>query len=249
MKHQLEPELLAMPPRTPRRREGHGRLFTFLHLFLLPHTVVGLGIIGSFVLGVLHLAFGRELDARVVNVEKMTSKKGGTSYRLHFTYELDGRPCTGSQGIAAGLVGKYTPTAPVRIKAYALGPFDRADLAGTEGDSSLALLLFAALFWNGLMLVFHWSLTLRPLVWRRLVAMGTPVTGRIVHKRVMRGKNVRYVVRYDYEPDAAARRTREMPVLPADYESVEEGAPATVLYDPEHPGLSVVYRLGPYQAE
>ena len=249
MSYGIEPELLAMPPRTPRRREGHGRLFTFVHVFLLPHTLVGVGLVGFFLLGVLHLAFGHEQDARVVDVETYMNKKGGTRTTLHFAYDLDGERRMGSQGISADLAARYTPSAPLRVKVLALGPFTRADLAGTQGDSSVGVLLFAALLWNGLMLVFHWTLTFRPLLWRRLVVVGSPVAGRIVGKREVRGRGGGSFVRYEYAPDGQAPRTHEMRVRPADWEQLEPGTPATVLYDPAHPWMSVLYRFGPYRAE
>jgi hypothetical protein len=109
-----------------------------------------------------------------------------------------------------------------------------------------------ALFWNGILSVFLWTLYVRPWRGRMLVRNGTPVVGIVRSWAPQPGKGgPAYRLTYEYaaadssglaEPRSGKMTTRRKEA--ADY---LPGRLVTIVYDPRKPARSVIYELADYR--
>lgn len=239
-----EPELTLPAPRAVRRRPGHGSLITFVHIFILPHTVVG--IAGVFVvLGMLGmLLFGERTVGTVVNSTAVTSKKNGTSWTTELSFTIDGR----TERTTESLREFHAVGSTVPLRVISLGGDVRA-----QSENELPFILgfgfFFITFWNAVMFAFHWRLTFLPLRYKRLVREGYVASGRVTKREEIRGSKGRisYKLSYDYSVEGIPL-SGEMNVLKDDYASLSEGSVVTVLVSETKPNQSVIYRCAPYEA-
>jgi len=261
----IEFELEQPTPRPIRRRPGHGSFIGCVHIFILPHTLVGIGALGyaiwTSIMTVLIALMGEVVPGEVTERQKSRSGKGGTAYHVHYVYKVDGKDHTGSsQTDAAGFAQLDKGT---RVNVRILPAFPEAEpqllAPGTWNPwLGVAFVWFFALFWNGIVSVFLWTLYVQPWLLRGVVARGTPTPGKIVNKEQRRGKSTTYLVHYEFEaPQVEAnglitgdveKWKGSMTVRPQDFDAAMIGAEETVLYDPNRPSRSLLYRFTDYEA-
>lgn len=241
--HTIEPELHVPTPRPVRRRASHGSLITFVHFFILPHTLVGLGGIVAL-LGTLGLAtIGKTVDGTVISTSEHKSSKGGRSYPTRLTFTLDGHTEETQQSLQQQpTIGATLPLRVLEVAGTVLY------VSNTEGllFQALFLLVFFS-FWNGIIGFTHWNLTFLPLRQKGLVREGVPVIGRVTERKEVRGKRGRisYRLSYDYFIEGLTLRGR---MNVRETEALSEGTTVTVLVSERHPNRSVIYRCAPYEA-
>src|SRR5436309_520843 len=130
-------ELLAGTPRPVRRRAEHGSFLTPAHLFTVPHTLVGVALIGWVVLCALHLAIGYEADAHVVETTTYESK--GKHWQVRYILSGDGWSETDTTSMSHD--PKFKPGDPLRVNVVALGGFHSIEVMDASPEAKLLLSL------------------------------------------------------------------------------------------------------------
>jgi hypothetical protein len=198
----IEPELQKSPPRGVRRREGLGFQNGCVQLFLLPHTIVGIGMLGWALLQLIVLAFGTTVPGTLYDVSYTRGSKGGYTYHARYEYRFNGTVYTGKGQISASDYRFASTGQAVQIKLLPMLPETGEVLlipgGNPRGNGTMMLLM--ALFWNAFLSVFY--IILYGPMWKAktLVRNGIAVRGRVVDKQIQRGKNTSYLVHYEYMP-------------------------------------------------
>lgn len=266
-----------VPSRTPRnirRRAGHnlGCGIWFLRLFILPHTLVGLGLIGWVVLNVALLAAGTNTQAEVVRKYR-SSGDNGYVYNVEYAFGPDGRyrdktsiPKPQYDRIilpAADQVERDT-VAPSQLPVRYLAAGDLHYSHPLQGSWGLwGLLGFSilfGLFWNGILSVFFYLAWIGPYVGRKLYIHGKVARGRITSKKTStsrpnrrgRGGLTKHInLKYEFETESGQTvkgSTSAAQGSPGDLDAYV-GQAVTVLYRPDRPRQSVLYEYGNYEIE
>jgi hypothetical protein len=241
--HQLEPELRRLAPRAVQRRAAHGGFITFVHLFTLPHTLIG--ILGLFVLvGFFGFAvFSQVVDGTVTSTSELVSRKGARSYPTNLDFAFEGRTETTNESLSER--PEVGATVPLRVLRMG------GELIVRPAGELWFELLFAVVFvgfWNGVMGLLHWRITFLPLRQRALVREGLPVVGRVTSHQEIRGNkgSKTYRLGYDYFIEGLTLRG-QMDVRQEDFLALADGDAVTVLVSEKHPDRSVLYRCAPYE--
>jgi hypothetical protein len=260
--HAIEPELIAPTPRTVRYRDGWatGCGLWAVRLFLLPHTVIGLGalVVALWSAGVYVgvLALGTNYPGQVVKKEERPGSKGKTYRYVDYEYTADGRPYAGRLSVNADEYQQVAAGDRITVRALESAP-DTDPWPGLPGSTPLRNLggkWFFALFWNGIMSMAVWFIYVRPWQVRRLVRWGQPTEGIVRAATVSINKGTKsYHVTYEYaapgdEDLLPTVFTRKMTSTQKSAANVKLGDLVTVLYDPRKPRRSVVYQLTDYRA-
>lgn len=262
MSHTIEPELAGPTPRRVRLRGGLGAGcgLWFIRLFILPHTLAGVFILGQAVWGTgLYFGiwlFGDEYPGAVTNKSARPGRQGKTVYALDYEYMVAGQLYTGRASVNAE---EYQETAEgdrFSIRALESAPTSDpwARLPGQTPLWNVGGRWLIALFWNGILSVFLWHLYVRPWQMRRLVRRGRPAAGIVRGAwRTPGNKQTTYDLTYEYavtvrlvgEP---AVYTAKMTSGQSSASGAKPGDVVTVLYDPRTPARSLVYKYADYEA-
>ena len=181
-----------IPPRRVRMRLGTAVGTWVGRIFILPHTLVGLGMIVLWLRALLWLVAGHNVQGAVSHAWEETHKvKGGNSTTWYITYTYDDGQgiCTEKTDVSSdyahrlpgSLVGQPGKTMIERSESYPLTvrilPLWRFTMVapilsvGSYLGQPGVLLLFAA-FWNGIVSVFLYHLWVYPYRQRRLAVWG-----------------------------------------------------------------------------
>ncbi len=251
------PTRLPEPPRSVRGGGGCG--LWFLRLFILPHTLVGIGVIGLALASAILALFGTDTTATVTKAYTSTSSKGSVSYHLEYVYQAGGRDHTKSQSVSRATYDAIRPPgelegtpSSIRVRYLRLGSWsDQVLLENGGAWRRMGGLLFFALFWNGILSVFLYLAWVKPIRQRLLVKYGDVTAGTILSSRKRQGKSISYYVTFRFRnPETGADLEREVDIQgEAHYQSAVEGRKVTVIYSPRNPKRALIYELSPYQVE
>lgn len=250
--HAIEPELLGPLPRMVRRKKRRSGIGC-VRVFIIPHTLVGIGLIVYVLFLAAMTLAGEEVTGRVVSAREGTDDDGDPTYVLEYTYRADGGEYRGSSSVSRETFRRVSDGGVVRVVTFPPAPGIGAGIAGdTANGRNLLFLTLFALFWNGILSVFVWQSWVAPAIHRRLYRVGTPSTGTVTAKKVVSGEDsVTHTVRYRFPlgGDASAPGMAEgkMAVRDAEYGLLREGDEVTVLYLPRRPSASTLYRFGEYE--
>ena len=240
-----------LPPPPRRVRGGPGLVIWFGRVFILPHTLVGLGTLVAVVVHLLWCLFGVETTGHVEGAHT-GSRKSGTTYWINYSYQGESGGLTGSSDVPQPLYQALSSPhgREVQVSHYEIGPVHLSGLVGVGTPlGRLGAFLFFAGFWNGIMSVFLYGLWVAPYRQKQLVALGAATSGRVVGKRTHQRKSVTYYVSYAFETAAGEAVQGEMTTSRAGWLKAEDGQVVTVIYWPEKPSRSTVQGLGDYEAE
>lgn len=249
--HVVEPELLGPLPRMvsrKKRRTGLG----CVRIFILPHMLVGIGLIVYLLFLAFMAVAGEEVAGRVVAAREGTDDDGDPVYTLEYEYRAGGGEHRGSSTVSREVYRRLADGGVVRVVTFPPAPGIGSGIAGDSGQGMRLLFMSGfALFWNGILSVFVWQLWVAPALHRRLYRFGTAVTGTVKEKRAPAGDASRtHVLHYRFAAggDAGAPGMVEgkMAVRREDYAGVREGDQLTVLYSPVRPRRNILYRFGEY---
>jgi hypothetical protein len=257
----IDSELATPPPRMIRHRDGWGAGcgLWVIRLFILPHMLVGLWLLGTALTTTVHyvrvLAVGVECEGHVVKKTAEKGSKGHIYYWVDYAYPVNGVVHVGrvrvDEDVYDGLnAGDLVPVRTLESDPEK-SPWPRIGTRSAPMDVLAAW--GVALFWNGILSVGIWFLYVRPWRARRLIRYGEPASGVIRTWSSYKVKSgTEYKLTYDYTaPDASGLptpRTGKMTTQRKDGAGYLPGRPVTVVYDPEKPWRSVVYALGDYRA-
>jgi hypothetical protein len=169
---------MAEYPLRPRStRPGGGSWIG--RLFIVPHVIVGVGLIGWAVLTLLWIVAGQDVRGRVVTAERHTTRRGVVSYSVGCAYPsrsgerhastsvsesyFDGLPWQVRQ---PSRTGGETAVAPITVRVLEVGPLHHAVALPNRWSrwSHPGVVLGIAAFWNAVVSVFvyrDWVLPLR----------------------------------------------------------------------------------------
>jgi hypothetical protein len=249
---------IALPP-PPRRiagtTGGRGEVW-FGRIFVLPHTLIGIGALGYLVFMVLWRLFGTDIPGVVTGTEISHSRKGKTTYLLKYRYEVAKVVKFGEAAVDPGVYERFQThgesSTSVTVHYFALGPLDHARLR--EGGSlwtEVGLLTLWAGFWNTAIGLALYQLWVVPLKLRWLYKHGEASTGTLTAKRVATGRSSTYYVTYTFrerETGQLLQKETQVSNIPA-WHQLEAGQPLTVLYAPGNPTRSAVYELCGYRVK
>ena len=250
------PTHLPRPPRVARGGVGCG--LWFLRLFIMPHMCVGVALFAFWILTVIATVFGTETSAVVTKTHVTKGSKGGTNYSIDYRYSVDGQSYTNSSSVEHHIYATVDDPqkieeglASLRIRHIGLGSWHSSLVQEKYSWKKIGFLLFAMLFWNGIMSVFVYIAWVAPLRTRWLVRHGIATPGTIVGRRKVYGKRIQYYVTFKFqEPVSGQEFQREMQV-PGEkyYDIAKEGRAVTVLYKPGKRKRSLVYELCGYHVD
>jgi len=245
---------LPPPPRRVRLESGGCGLW-FGRIFILPHTLIGIGAIGYLLFLVLWALFGRNIPGVVNDTEVTHTSKGGESYRLKFEYQVNGRTKTGSDNVDEAVYQQFRSAeiSNITVRYFGLGPLGHGERYDGNTEGRWALVGFMVLwagFWNGIMSIFWYVLWIKPLRYRWLYKHGVTTTGTVAGKRTRSGKSTRYFISYTYrDPVSGQALNAEILVSGAAWNQATAGEPVTVLYAPDKPKRSTIYEYGGYSVD
>jgi hypothetical protein len=237
----------ALPPAPRLVRGGPGPGIWFARIFLLPHTLVGVGGFVALAIAIVCAATGNDRLARVTAATSSHSAKHGTSYHLAYVYSgAAGVRADGAQ-VGEGLY-RSTP-GTIRVRVLEVGPLSWSTCV--EEHSAWQPVGFIALFtgfWNLIVSVFVYALWIAPIRARWLVRDGQVTRGEVVSKRVQQGKGRAFFVTFRFqEPATEADLSVEMGVRDSSaHARIQVGEPVTVIYDPRKPKRALAYEYCGY---
>ena len=248
----MSPQPLPPPPRRVRGQLGGSLWFT--RIFILPHTLIGIGAIIYWLLLILSVLFGRDIPSTVTGTDISHSRKSGDHYSLIYQFPVGDVVKTNSGSVSQGIYQRYKiPNAtnpPVTVHYFSLGIWDHAQLR--ESGSLWSMIGFLTLwagFWNFVVGIFAYQIWIKPLRARWLYKHGETTSGTVLSKRVRTGKSSTYYVTYRFrEPYSGQEFETEMQVWnKTTWITIRDGQTVTVLYAREKPKRSTVYECGGYQ--
>lgn len=246
-------EVYLPTPRPIRRRGGRGWFFGLVHLFTLPHQVVGVGVLVVVLYAWLFVLAGSVIPAQVVDKQTdYNPKKRITTYRLHYTFSHNGLQQRGDDKVSQKF---YTQTSlgqtiQVKVSPIAAVPFSYVEDPDHRGGALIfpAFITVFATFWNGVMVFLWWTLYIRPWQYRWLVKNGKATQGVITKKDIKKNKTTTYLIEYQFQLFAYGQPiVGKMEARKEDWDHLQANSPVTVLYHPDKPKRSVVYECADYE--
>jgi hypothetical protein len=237
------PETLPPAPRSVHRKRGSGCGVNFLRLFILPHTLVGVGLIVAIPVTAYIRNCGQPVTATVDKLDTHRSSKGKISYYVDYHFTLDDRRYDERDSVPLDTYA-YTHRGD-QIAGRAGLVFNHALFFGPGafgGPGVLALMGFA-LFWNGIVGIFFYTAWIAPIRQRLLVKHGAVAAGVVSGKEIIRGKGTRYKISYTFTPRNFDDQTGSCIVSRSVYDDTEPDAPCTILYDQNKPRRNLAYEF------
>ncbi len=260
--HQFEPELNLPTPRQVRYRNGFatGCGMWSIRLFLLPHTIVGIGALcvalwstGVYVAVGL---FGTNYEGRIVKKDESRSSKGVKHYYMKYTFTVDRQPYSEDVPVSQERFAEIHEGDAITVRALESAP-DTGQWPRIPGHWPIQELggkWFFALFWNGVMSIFVWQMYVVPYRQCGLVRWGQPTEGIIRNKTKQVNKGTKsYRLTYEFAAPAADGSkgqvlTGKMTTTLTEAANAHEGQLVTVLYHPDKPWRNTLYAYSCYRA-
>jgi hypothetical protein len=259
----IDSELAAPPPRVVRHRDGFGAgcgLWA-IRLFILPHMIIGLGMLGTALTTTVQyvrvLVVGVECAGHVVQKTAEKGSKGHVYYSVDYAYPVNGVEHRGRVSVDQHVYEGLTEGDPVPVRTLESDPEKNPwpRIGSRSAPMEVLVAWGAALFWNGIMSFGIWFLYVRPYRARRLIRYGEPTVGMIRSWAPQPTKGgMAYKLTYEYPVTdlsglSGTVQTGTMTTQRKDGADYLPGRPVTVVYDPEKPWRSVIYALGDYRAQ
>jgi len=239
-----------------RRRKDHGGLFGCVHLFILPHTLIGIFLFLFPIHSLLVVLFGITVPGHITGKRiGHSSKTNKPYYHANYEYKVGGESYSGSMDPSQSEYASLEIESPVNVRVLPLTPGINSRIVTAAGikASDIPGVFLMMLFWNGILSIFWWGLLIKPLRDRKLVIEGTACLGVILDKKMTGGKTTTYSIAYRFEPGAGSMIrtetiTGKMAIRSKDWDAVRQGDPVTVLYDPTKPKRNIAYDFADYKA-
>lgn len=250
----VEPELLQSKPRRIRMRNARRTRIAmrWLAVFCFPFVLVGLFILYHAVHGTYGVLDGKTAPGQIDGYD--ADEDGGAILRYRFQFcgteytaeDRYPRETRLPQGSAISV--RFDPSAPGH-DSKAILPGDSAGqlgLANTEWTIGLT--------WNSVLILITVFVQKALRKHRHLYTHGDVAVGKITEKVVTWDEGASYRLKYEFTPLAVGLTSRPIQqdvesVSEAEWNSVQEGEIVSVLYDPQRPRNSLLYRFGLYQIE
>jgi Protein of unknown function (DUF3592) len=248
--------LLPPPPRRIRRRRGYLQIF-FNHLFLI-FLLMFASLFWQISVGVVRLLWFSTLVPAKVTKILVTPGEPGPSYDLLITYRFGEGEYSEKVNIGPREAGMLKEGDTVQVQVLPERP-DRGQLY-RENYPYVLVTTLLCLFTLGPtvgLTKMLWNLYVSPWKVRRLMREGAAASAVILDKKQIAGRPPTYTVSYEYPvpSDGVAGLDASAPVtlrasmkVPADdFHSARVGDNVMVLYRPERPRRSIIYRYADYE--
>lgn len=241
------------PPRTVRGKLGSG--IWFGRIFIIPHTLIGIGILIYWIFTALWVFFGSDISGSVIKAEIRYSSKHGDKYELTYQFIAGGKMKYRTDSVSYAFYQRYLSRDkdedfPVTVHYLSIGPLEKSAMreGGSLWSGYLGLTVIL-LFWNVVVSIITYQLWVKPLQSRFLYINGQATNGTVISKRSYKGKSTAYYVTYSFQdPYSGKEFEREMAVWrSADWQRAVQGQSVTVLFSRNNPKRSTVYEFGGYE--
>jgi hypothetical protein len=255
--HAFEPELEQPTPRRVRLRQWNAGCGLWgLRLFLLPHTLAGIGVLlGAVSTTLLYLAvllLGTDVEGRIVRKVQESHKKG-LAYFVEYVYTVDDQEYRGRASVPADDYAAIHEGDGLSVRVWEAMPTAGVwpRVPGNWPISNMAGLWGFALFWNGILSVFLYDAYYRPWKQRRLLRWGQPAAAIVRQVKTWSTRTgQRMKVQYEFAFPAGDLLGGEVVAgamtVPAHRGAKPEDV-LTVLYDPRRPRRSLLYVLADFR--
>jgi hypothetical protein len=240
-------------PRRVQFRSAKTRRYALLAIVgmaLLPHNLIGWGLMGAALNEIALVAIGTDVDGRVVE-RKQTTSKGKTFHYVRLSYQCGGHShLTSEKAVDLKRWGDLTEGTPVRVRCAESFGGTGADLLDEQGhlEPGWAGIILGAIFWNAMLFVFWYTLVLHHAIAAWLVRSGVPVSGRMVRFDAKSDRSSSGTLRYEYRlPDGHARRGWALLASRADAQRFSMGDELVVLHHPRWPFISCAAAFAPVE--
>jgi hypothetical protein len=249
------PTPLPPAPRKVKARPGHALAEGCARFMILPHFVVGIGVILALIFQLNWMAFGWYVPGEVTGSHQTTSKKS-TSYFIDYRFSVQDQEHTGSQRVSletmkgyGNIQGLPPEQKAVRVKYFGMGAWNQSGLPDhASGWAFIGFLTLFGAFWNAITWIFVYILWVKPIIIKRLYVHGESVSGKVLSKEIKKGKSASYEVKYEFvDPVTGQQITGQTTTTKADWDGVYPGMPVTVLCSSAKPKWNVAYELGPWE--
>jgi hypothetical protein len=229
-------------------------------LFIIPHILIGLGVLLAAVwetilyLGVLLI--GTEVEGRILQTSKVQTKNG-FSCGVEYAYSVGGRQFIHKKSVTDATHVAVNAGDAVTIRTLlwtSAGHWPR--LPDHQPLTEAASMWKVALFWNGVLSIFLWKFYWMPLRQRRLVRWGALARGVVQDVKLKSWIRINpdtayieitYVYAVDGDsPQQAQLLTGHVNLTDSVGNDIRTGDELTVIYDPRRPKRSLVYKLAVY---
>ncbi len=221
-----------------------------MRLFILPHMLVGIGLILALVIKLSLGLFGTRVEGTVMEKTVHEDSESGPTHHVKFAFTSGGQTCEGKAQVGAdvfrslaredGIPVVHLPLLPQYLSTYQ-PPQSR--FPGGTGK-----ILGFALFWNALVGVFVGVLYIAPWRNKRLLRSGTGAAGRVTNKRMNTDSDGDRTHEVDYTYEAGGQTLQgRAKVTAAEFERTQTGAPVSVVYEPGNPRRSQVIEFSEWE--
>lgn len=247
-----DPRHVPVPrPLVPKKGKGTG--LGCMRLLMIPHLLIGIGILAYTLFLATLVFFGETVEGTVTGTSS-TSDDDGTSYSLDYAFRYDFTTYAGQSTVSQGMYETAKEGDAVRVRVHPLFPEWGSHLDDLdETELELPFLAVFTLFWNAIMAVFVWIAYVHPARLRSLLRYGAVAEGHIASREMRSGKKTTWTIRFRFVPMGSSVATPGVPVDGTmsvgrgDYEHANEGNHVTVVYDARKPSRCVVYDYAPYE--
>ena len=219
----------------------------FPRLFVMPHVIVGIVTLLAVPTRWYVYNHGTHVQATIHKLERRTSRKGGVYYVAGFDYMLGDRPYNEEYESLSDGEGGRTRIGD-KIDGRAAAPLGYAIFLRTSLDIRSDLLALGAwsLVWNAFIGLFTYFLWVVPIRQRLLAKRGPAAAGVITGRKETRGRGTTYTLFYVFHAEGGQPVQAKSNVSRGPYHAAYEGAPVTVIYDPNKPTRSLPYEFSDF---
>lgn len=247
----------------------------FERLFILPHILVGIGLLIYPVLLGARTLYGVEVPATVVDRIKYRDSDGDKHYKLEIEYDYQGKGYFEDIGLNRKQYRNYKVGEKIYVHFLPLARSYTQEVRaqGTTYEApeiqTIAFYLFFASFWNCIVGLFFFIMYIAPVIEWWLLRYGRVSTGLVKGKRIDNsGDNTRYEIEYVFTPGKRAssvssyltdhnsvkfqtstRHSRKglAVVSKHSYDRINNGDKLSVLYLPTFPKINMTLELSEYE--
>ena len=262
------PSVLNAKPRRIRYVGKTGLLVWLGRLFILPHTLVGLGLISVVILGPFWAMYGVDRTAKVVDisVQRGRDSKERNTYYLTYVHSPFGTERRKTQSVPleefSRVVGTTDGSMPVqnlessykdvRVRGWGNPPLYYEQIVGpTESPWEYYIgPAVMCVFWNALLVVFIKPIYYTPWRLRQVYRTGDADPG-VITNRWDGDKGTAGWIRYEFRAGGTGETVSAKIAVrdKATYDATAIGQTVTVLHPPGKAKPSVAYDVGPYVCE
>jgi hypothetical protein len=239
---------------TPREVRFHAWWLWLIRLFIMPHMLIGIGIIGWFLICVCWLVAGRNVPGTITRAWEEHGKKGTTTYLVEYQYADGNTPQTGRTSVDAQMYQRVRPLVGpsagaeradetrIQVRVISVGNLRHAAVVNSAGSYAAEVLppLLMGLFWNGVLSAFFYAVWMVPYQHKALAVYGRATLGEVTG--ITTGKGAKAIYSFKTLTGEHITGSTGLGARP----KLKRG-PAIVLYDETRPKRNVLLEAAAYR--